>query len=571
MIMTVLMNMMSRKEILKVTLFLLQNSFSRHSTYSIDMEFNELLDASEYSAVAASLVEAELQARMEQFTIPEPEFDFSTPSPDDKVLQAQRERFESTEKQTKSKPEKPKDRVLKPNASAESTSRLSPKRVSEQTVVKSKHKKLADSTRKLYNDQKPILNLIVIGHVDAGKSTLMGHFLYKIGLVDKKVMQKNERESQKIGKASFSYAWVLDETDQERERGVTIDIAQNEFETETKRVVLLDAPGHKDFIPNMISGGCRADAAILVVDSSVGEFETGFSDGGQTKEHSILVHSLGVNQIVVAVNKMENCGWSEERYEQIKEALNPFLLQTGFQSIHFIPISGLKGDNLVKVKKDWYSGPSLMNLIDSFSVKERDIESSPLFVIHDIFPSGKNQIAVSGKVERGTIVEGKKLFVLPSQRNVTVKKIEDMKNKRCLNAFCGDTCTLFITGIELVNVHAGNIISHDTFSTCSEFEAKICVFDVQIPLTKGFNVLLHYLGTECSAHISALLEEVDVSGKVIKANPRLLSKNSQGVVRIAVKSPICIGVYSDLNVLGRILLRHKGKTLASGRVTKLLQ
>lgn len=179
---------------------------------------------------------------------------------------------------------------------------------------------------------KDVLNLIVIGHVDSGKSTLMGHLLYQLGQVSKKTMHKYEQESKKIGKSSFAYAWVLDETEEERSRGITIDVAQTKFETDKKIIYLMDAPGHKDFIPNMITGATQADSAILVINSITGEFETGFDAGGQTREHSLLVKSLGISQIIVAVNKMDMCDWSKDRFLDICKKLGNFLVkQCGFK------------------------------------------------------------------------------------------------------------------------------------------------------------------------------------------------------------------------------------------------
>lgn len=218
--------------------------------------------------------------------------------------------------------------------------------------------------------KKASINLVVVGHVDAGKSTLMGHLLYRLGQVSKKNMHRYETDSKKIGKASFLYAWVLDETDEERNRGITMDIAQSSFETATKSVNLLDAPGHRDFIPNMITGAAQADAALLVVDATNGEFEAGFEAGGQTREHTLLIRSLGVSQLAVVVNKLDNVNWSKQRFDEIVGKLTPFLKQAGYkdQDVTFVPCSGLTGENLNERSKNpsltaWYSGLSLVEVI----------------------------------------------------------------------------------------------------------------------------------------------------------------------------------------------------------------
>lgn len=217
---------------------------------------------------------------------------------------------------------------------------------------------------------KDKIHMVVIGHVDAGKSTLMGHLLCDLEQVPKRVMHKYEQESKKLGKQSFMYAWVLDETGEERARGITMDVGQSQFDTETKEVTLLDCPGHKDFIPHMITGAAQADVALLVVDSTVGEFETGFESGGQTREHALLVKSLGVNQLAVVVNKLDTVGWLKSRFDEIVSRLKTFLKQVGFKEsdISYIPCSGLTGENLVnpirnEELKSWYLGPTLLTVI----------------------------------------------------------------------------------------------------------------------------------------------------------------------------------------------------------------
>jgi elongation factor 1 alpha-like protein len=238
--------------------------------------------------------------------------------------------------------------------------------------------------------EKEQLHLVVVGHVDAGKSTMMGHLLYDLGNVPQRLMHKYEQESKKLGKQSFMYAWVLDETGEERTRGITMDCGYQRFETPSKQVTLLDAPGHKgelklydrttnltilssciaDFIPNMICGANQADVAILVVDATRGEFEAGFEQGGQTREHALLVRSLGVSQLCVAVNKLDNENWSAERFNDIMTKLKLFLKQAGFRDsdVHYIPCSGLTGENLVKPSTEpalnsWYNGKTLLEVV----------------------------------------------------------------------------------------------------------------------------------------------------------------------------------------------------------------
>lgn len=277
-------------------------------------------------------------------------------------------------------------------------------RSSSAQALKSKDqltRNVQDLFKKERGDGKPHIQMVVIGHVDAGKSTLMGHMLYDLGAVPQRVMHKYEQDSKKLGKQSFMYAWVLDETGEERERGITMDVGSVRFETESKVVTLLDAPGHKDFIPNMISGATQADVALLVVDATRGEFETGFEQGGQTREHALLVRwvlsiyrnsdtlivqlksidahisplhrSLGVSQLGVVINKLDTVNWSKDRFDEIVGKLKTFLKQAGFKDtdVTYIPCSGMTGENLVKPATGaeliaWYNGPTLINVIGKF-------------------------------------------------------------------------------------------------------------------------------------------------------------------------------------------------------------
>ncbi|KAL4121209.1 hypothetical protein QTP88_013767 [Uroleucon formosanum] len=427
----------------------------------------------------------------------------------------------------------------------------------------------------IHKDQ---LYLIIIGHVDAGKSTLMGHLLYKLGHVQQRTIQKYEHESRKLGKQSFVYAWVLDETAEERNRGITMDVGHLKFETKTKDVTLLDAPGHKDFIPNMITGASQADATMLVVDATKGEFETGFDSGGQTREHALLIRSLGITQLGVAVNKMDTVNWSEERFEEIKTKLGLFLKQAGYKEsdVTFVPCSGLSGENLATKANEslltcWYNGPCLMDVIDSFKPPERAISKPLRLCISDVFKSSGSGFSIVGRVETGQLRVGDKVLVQPQGEVAQIKSIEIDELPQSIG-LAGDFISVSLTGYDAQTIYSGCVLCDILLPipVTSVLEARVVVFNVDFPIVRGHQVVLHYQSSSESAVVSRLLAELNKStGEVIKKNPRIIKKNTHALIKINLSRPICVEVYSDIRQLGRVMLRSAGTTIAAGLVTKV--
>ncbi|KNC99194.1 translation elongation factor EF-1, subunit alpha [Spizellomyces punctatus DAOM BR117] len=433
------------------------------------------------------------------------------------------------------------------------------------------------------NAEKESLNLVVVGHVDAGKSTLMGHVLYLLGEVNERTMKKYERDAEKMKKSSFAYAWVLDETEEERTRGVTIDVAITKFHTPHRKFTLLDAPGHRDFIPNMMSGAAQADVAILVVDATPGEFETGFDSGGQTREHAVLLRSLGVTQLIVAVNKLDVVDWSKTRFDEISEKLSHFLSQVGFrkQKVAFIPTSGYTGENLVKRESDklnaWYSGSTLVEQIDAFEAPQRAVDKPFRLSIADYFKGGigaggGGAVSVSGRIEAGGIQVGEVVLVMPINEYGTVRALE-VSEEAVKWAAAGDSVLMSLTGVEIAHINVGSILCDPSapVAVTSHFRAQIVTFDIQIPLTIGVPVVLHHQSlTEQSTitKLSALLNKS--TGETIKKNPRALPKNVTAVVEIKTSRPICLETFKDSKELGRFMLRAGPVTVAAGIVLEIL-
>ncbi|KAJ0026926.1 hypothetical protein NQD34_017926 [Periophthalmus magnuspinnatus] len=425
---------------------------------------------------------------------------------------------------------------------------------------------------------KPLLNLVVIGHVDAGKSTLMGHLLYLLGNVNKRTMHKYEQESKKAGKASFAYAWVLDETGEERDRGVTMDVGMTKFETNSKVVTLMDAPGHKDFIPNMITGAAQADVAVMVVDASRGEFEAGFEAGGQTREHALLVRSLGVTQLAVAVNKMDQVNWQEERFQDITSKLGHFLKQAGFKEsdVFYIPTSGLSGENLttrstVSELTSWFSGPSLLEQIDAFKAPQRSIDKPFRLCVSDVFKDQGSGFCITGKIEAGYVQTGDRILAMPPNETCTVKGIT-LHDEPLDWAAAGDHVSLTLTGMDIIKINVGCVFCDpkESIRACTRFRARILLFNIEFPITQGFPVLLHYQTVSEPATIKKLISVLHKSsGEVLKKKPKCLSKGMNAIVELQTHRPVALELYKDYKELGRFMLRYTGSTIAAGVVTEI--
>ncbi|KAJ6434744.1 hypothetical protein OIU84_000059 [Salix udensis] len=384
------------------------------------------------------------------------------------------------------------------------------------------------------------LNLAIVGHVDSGKSTLSGRLLHLLGRITQKEMHKYEKEAKLQGKGSFAYAWALDESPEERERGITMTVAVAYFDSKRYHVVVLDSPGHKDFVPNMISGATQADAAILVIDASVGGFEAGMDSKGQTREHALLIRSFGVDQIIVAVNKMDSVEYSKDRFDLIRTQLGTFLRSCGFKDslVSWIPLSAMKNQNLVAAPSDnclssWYRGPYLLNAIDSLQPPTRDFSKPLLMPICDVvISSSQGQVSACGKLEAGALRSGLKVLVMPSGDVGTVRSLE-RDSQACDVARAGDNVTVSLQGIDGSNVMTGGVLCHPDFpvSVAQHFELKVRVLDLAIPLVIGSQLEFHGHRAKEAARVLKIISVLDPkTGKVTKKAPRCLTSKQSAVI-----------------------------------------
>jgi elongation factor 1 alpha-like protein len=429
------------------------------------------------------------------------------------------------------------------------------------------------------------LSMVVLGHVDAGKSTLMGQVLVQLGHVQPRTITKYQKQAADMGKASFALAWVMDEDASERERGVTMDVATKSLTTPKHDVTVLDAPGHADFVPSMIAGAAAADVGLLVIAATVGEFEAGFDGGGQTREHIILARGLGVSQLIVAVNKLDLCDWSQARLEDIQRTLKPFLVKTGFmpKRIQFVPMSGLDGTNVLHragpdvALSKWYTGPTLLEAMDAFQPAQRQFDRPLRIIVSDVYSEGRG-VTVKCRIAQGVVQVGDKLVVLPIGDEATVSKLEHglmtgASIHRFKYAVAGDATEMVLSGIDIARISPGTILSHPQWELRPPIQKKIrckvlVMDDLTVPIIRGASVLLHMHSIDVPAVLTKLISTATRAG--LRDNPRVLTSGASATVEITLKTKICVEAYNDCRALGRFVLRRGGDTIAVGIVEQVL-
>jgi elongation factor 1-alpha len=430
------------------------------------------------------------------------------------------------------------------------------------------------------SSEKPHLNLVVIGHVDHGKSTTMGHLLYDIGAVDEKTMEALTAESLKTGMGdTFKYAYVLDRLKEERERGVTIDLAYQKFETKKYYFTLIDCPGHRDFIKNMITGTSQADCAVLIVSAKKGEFEAGIGPGGQTREHAYLAKTLGVNQILVAINKMDDptVNFSKERYEECRKELESLLKVVGYDvsKTDFIPISGWTGDNLTKPsdKMPWYKGPTLLEALDKFEVPPKPIDKPLRIPVQDVYSiTGVGTVPV-GRVETGVLKEGDTIVFMPPNIKGEVKSIE-MHHVRIPKAIPGDNIGFNVRGVAKTDIHRGDVVGHpdNPPTVAKEFIGQIIVINHPTAIAQGYTPVLHAHTATVATTFAELLQKIDPrTGQVVEEKPSFLKTGDGAIVKFKPLKPLVIEPFSQIPQLGRFAIRDMGMTIAVGVVKEITQ
>ena len=417
------------------------------------------------------------------------------------------------------------------------------------------------------------INLVVIGHVDAGKSTTKGHLIYKCGGIDKRTIEKFEKEAAELGKASFKYAWVLDNLKAERERGITIDIALWKFESPKFYFTVIDAPGHRDFIKNMITGTSQADIAILVIDSSVGGFEAGISKDGQTREHALLAFTLGVKQMIVACNKMDDGSgkYGEGRYKEIKAEVSTYLKKVGYKpmKIPFVPISGWMGDNMIdkSTNMPWYKGPYLLEALDNANPPKRPSDKPLRLPLQDVYKIGGIGTVPVGRVETGIIKPGMVCTFPPVQITTEVKSVE-MHHESLPEAVPGDNVGFNVKNVSVKDIRRGNVCGDskkDPPKGASTFFAQVIVMNHPGQISSGYSPVLDCHTAHVACKFKNIAQKMDRrSGKVLEENPKFVKTGDACMVTLEPTKPLCVESFAEYPPLGRFAVRDMRQTVAVG-------
>jgi elongation factor 1-alpha len=420
---------------------------------------------------------------------------------------------------------------------------------------------------------KTHINIVVIGHVDSGKSTTTGHLIYKCGGIDKRTIEKFEKEAADMGKSSFKYAWVLDKLKAERERGITIDIALWKFETPKYYVTIIDAPGHRDFIKNMITGTSQADCAVLVIDSTTGGFEAGISKDGQTREHALLAYTLGVKQMIVAVNKMDDktVKYSQDRFEEIKTEVSSYLKKVGYdpKKVPFVPVSGWVGDNMMEASPNmpWWKGGTLLEALDNIQPPQRPVDKPLRLPLQDVYKIGGIGTVPVGRVETGILKPGMVVTFAPTNVTTEVKSVE-MHHEALEEAGPGDNVGFNVKNVSVKDIRRGNVCGNskdDPPAEAVDFTAQVIVLNHPSSISKGYAPVLDCHTAHIACKFTELLKKIDRrSGAELEAEPKNIKSGDAAMVILVPQKPMCVESFADYPPLGRFAVRDMRQTVAVG-------
>ncbi|KAH9547023.1 hypothetical protein CY35_11G011800 [Sphagnum magellanicum] len=494
----------------------------------------------------------------------------SSQAPETRDLDVDLKKEDAAEEQISPPAAEEKDAAAPSNGSVE--------KEENEEVAHEVESKSAEALEADKDDSRQHLNVVFIGHVDAGKSTIGGQILYLSNMVDERTIQKYEREAKEKNRESWYMAYIMDTNEEERAKGKTVEVGRAHFETKKTRFTILDAPGHKNYVPNMISGASQADVGVLVIAARRGEFETGFERGGQTREHAQLAKTLGVSKLLVVVNKMDDPSvqWSKERFDEIEKKIIPFLKSCGYnvrKDVQFLPISGLFGHNMKermpKTMCDWWDGPCLFEALDSVELPERDPKGPFRMPLIDKYRDMGT--VVMGKIESGSVRRGDTLMIMPNK--ATVKVVTVYRDNDEVNyARPGENLRIRLSGVEEEDISPGFVLSsvRSPIPAVLEFDAQLQILELldhKAIFTAGYKAVLHIHAVVEECEIMGLLHQIDPrTKKPIRKKILFVKSGAVVVVRLQVNELICVEKFEDFPQLGRFTLRDEGKTVAIGKV-----
>jgi len=430
------------------------------------------------------------------------------------------------------------------------------------------------------SDPRDHLNIVFIGHVDAGKSTIAGNILYITGMVDKRTIEKYEKEAKEKNRGTWFLAYIMDTNEEERAKGKTVEVGRATFETNVKRYTILDAPGHKNYVPNMIGGAAQADVGILVISARQGEFEAGFERGGQTREHAMLAKTIGIRQLVVVINKMDEKNWSKERYDEIVNKLNIFLkkeCQYSPKDLIFLPISGFTGINLKepvsKTVCPWFEGKTLLQTLDDLPPVERNDNLPLRMPITDKYKD-MGLLSLLGRIEAGTVARGQTVVLMPNRNILKVNGLY-IDDKAVKKAKSGENARIAVSGLEDTDVSSGFVLCDAVkpVNVVTEFLAQLFIVELlpSNPLfSAGYDAVMHI--HTCIREVTVLELVSEVDKKTRQPTKKKVTFVKSGAIvnaRLQTTTSVCLELFELYPQLGRFTLRDKGKTIAIGKVTKI--
>lgn len=416
--------------------------------------------------------------------------------------------------------------------------------------------------------EKEHMNLIFIGHVDHGKSTTVGRILYDTGVLSEQDYKRLKEEAEKVGKPTFELAFAMDRLKEERERGLTIDIAHRDFKTQKYYFTIIDAPGHRDFVKNMITGASQADAAVLVCSAKEGIQP-------QTKEHAFLAKVLGIPQMIVAINKMDAVNYDRVKYEEVKTKLGALLKNIGYKTdeMLFIPISALQGDNVAKKSSNlsWYTGPTLVDALDTFKVPPKPTDKPLRIPVQEVFTITGHGTVPVGRVESGKMKPGDVIIFMPSGAKGEVKSIE-MHHQPLNEAVPGDNIGFNVKGVDKKDIKRGEVVGpvSNPPTVATSFKAQIVVLDHPTAIARGYTPVFHIHTAQVACKIVDILEKKDPkTGQTLEKNPEFIKTGDVAIVQVEPLRPTVVEKFSEFPPLGRFAVRDMGQTVAAGVVLEV--